>query len=379
MQLKALKIVFLVPTVDGYGAERSIAPVINSLSLNNELTLIVPGEGRLATIINLDRVKVIRLPLYHFVSSKNKPAWKVFVHSSIKRILTLLILTLNYNTLRSRGKYDLAYSNTFTPYLGLYLKRLGIAKRVVYHCREHFSEQFDWQLEIDIKRELISFDVLISNSVLTQNQFKDFPIKKEVLPNPILKEVICSNNCERKRNNRAIFIGRLDDSKQPLQAVKIIHNYNAVTGQDITLDIYGDGIQVDDVESIAAKFPGKVNLIGYHPIDSIEFDQYDFAILPYKFEAFGRIYIELLNNSIPIVSNRNGNAVNLITEGVNGAFYQDSDLKEAVRAIDLIYSRELFVKINGPDDTITRDTVAGFQYENVLRIYNQFFNQITSN
>lgn len=96
----------------------------------------------------------------------------------------------------------------------------------------------------------------------------------------------------------------------------------------------------------------------------------DVLFHPYPFESFGRIFIEAMAQSVPVVAARGGGADELIKDGENGFLFDANDLESAVCKIrNLCEDRPLYDRIVKNGRAFARQFQSEIAGEALLEVY----------
>lgn len=141
---------------------------------------------------------------------------------------------------------------------------------------------------------------------LTHEQKKDLSkhIEEEekisIIPHSIAPTMKQKNE---KRSNKFVFIGRLTDVKQPDH---LIEAYQLAREQltSFTLDIYGEGPEKEKLEKLIKEYQLEDHIFLKGLTDDPEsvFASAKASFLPSRYEGFGLVIMESLNNGCPIVA-----------------------------------------------------------------------------
>jgi glycosyltransferase involved in cell wall biosynthesis len=170
------------------------------------------------------------------------------------------------------------------------------------------------------------------------------PAKIEVLHNYVNTAVFHPADCE-KYENRIIFVGRLQPQKNLFNLIE------AVSDNNLTLDIYGNGELYDELLAHAKKLNAKVNFMGVVPNNELPdiFNRYRYYILPSFYEGMPKTLLEAMACGLVCIGTNVEGINEIIDDGVNGYLAKGTTpqvLAETInRALQL------------PDDRITQEAV----------------------
>lgn len=126
--------------------------------------------------------------------------------------------------------------------------------------------------------------------------------------------------------HRAVFVGRLAESKNPLMLLECARRVRE-RFEDFTLDVFGDGEMRAQIEGriLEMGLDGVVNLHGFTDDKSV-YQGHDLLWLTSKYEGFGLVIIEAAANMVPTVTTDWGEAVSeVILDGQTGFIADDLD------------------------------------------------------
>jgi L-malate glycosyltransferase len=340
-----LKVLYVVTTVEGYGADKSIINNILYLKRNKLVDpyVVIPHSGRIEEIFVKNDIPY---------TIKNHKSWfcgsKKFVNKEVKRWIkstyNKMQAVILAKKLKQFGIFDFIHTNTMTTSFGIYLAQMMGAKHVM-HIRELPVEQFGWTYEYGEEETLHfirdSSSVIIANSEYVAQKFKVFVDDISVIYNGVFDGVLIDNPNKYDFSRGLIMLcaGRLEHDKGQVVAIKAMGVLKKLgyRDSDICLDIYGDG-------SLSNKYNEYINQEGLDSlIKMIPFDEnlgdkmsgYNIGLICSLNEAFGRTAIEFMGNGLAVIGNDTGNTPVLIENGDNGLivnYGSAEDLAEKIAA-----------------------------------------------
>ena len=188
------------------------------------------------------------------------------------------------------------------------------------------------------------------------------PARIEVLHNYINTAVFHPADCE-KYENRIIFVGRLQPQKN------LFNLMEAVSDNNLTLDIYGNGELYDELLAHAKKLNTKVNFMGVVPNNELPdiFNRYRYYILPSFYEGMPKSLLEALACGLVCIGTNVEGINEIIDDGVNGYLAKGTTSQVLAETIN----RALQL----PDDRITQEAVRrirdGFSLQTVAERENE--------
>lgn len=335
------------------GANRSMLSLLKIWKEYYDLHVIVnESKGRLPEILNQIGIK----------TSKVKYGWNcvprrqnivrqgVVIFREVYKYLCSLGVAKELKYKLEAEKYDLVYSNTSVINFGSILaKELGVPH--VWHIREFGKEDFNFIPIINRKKQSDYFQdakrlIVISNALKRQYDLITDPTKVCVVYNGFeIKPLLYNKILGLTEQINILISGQLSPSKgqnQAIEAIRMLRDKYAVR-----LYIAGDG----DKKYIENALNGfeKENYI--YVLGQVE-DLYELRknmhieLVCSKCEAFGRVTIEAMLHSLPVVASQTGANIELIENGKTGIFYENGNARSLAEAIEkLILDEEMRLNI----------------------------------
>jgi glycosyltransferase involved in cell wall biosynthesis len=140
------------------------------------------------------------------------------------------------------------------------------------------------------------------------------------------------------RGGYAIFSARLS----PEKGLQTLFDAWSRLKNPIPLKIAGDGPQAGLAREFAEKHP-EVEWLGYVPLKKLIplVSEATVSIVPSTwYETFGRTIIEAFATGTPVIATRMGAMAELITEGVNGHFFERADAAGLAGRVEQIFANQ---------------------------------------
>jgi glycosyltransferase involved in cell wall biosynthesis len=155
------------------------------------------------------------------------------------------------------------------------------------------------------------------------------PEKIEVLYNYINTAVFCPIDCE-KYADRIIFVGRLQPQKNLFNLIE------AVSRNDLTLDIYGNGELYDELLAQAKRLNARVNFMGVVDNDQMPrvLNRYRYYILPSFYEGMPKALLEAMACGLVCIGTDVEGINQIIDDGVNGYLAKGTGPQALAEAIN---------------------------------------------
>ena len=154
------------------------------------------------------------------------------------------------------------------------------------------------------------------------------PERIEVLHNCINTAIFCPTDCE-KYADRIIFVGRLQPQKNLFNLVE------AVSDNNLILDIYGNGELHDELLAQAKKLNAKVNFMGVIDNDQLPevLNRYRYYILPSFYEGMPKTLLEAMACGLVCIGTDVNGINEVIEDGVSGYLAHRTDAESVSKAI----------------------------------------------
>lgn len=335
------KFCFILTTVEGYGADKSIINLIIKLKEKNFIVeVIAREEGRSTRILRDNKIKTIIWPFFINVSFlKIHPSRNFYITvkknlASFLNWISALIFSFKYKN----SKYKVIHTNTIVTDFGYQLSR-QFKSIDAWHLRE-IPEAFDIYFP---KKHLKANNLRIfySNSVFVHNYYlNNYNISSFIVDNIFLsKPSKFYNKKKSSKKFKFCFIGRLSKDKDPITVAKaFVRAFSNLSSENSkpVLEIYGEGDLRSDIISIFKKsnMEDQLFLYGYRSniIDLI--NNIDVGICASKLEAFGRVTVEYMLASKLVIASDSGNHQFLIKNKETGLLFP---YKNVVKLSELMY------------------------------------------
>jgi glycosyltransferase involved in cell wall biosynthesis len=117
------------------------------------------------------------------------------------------------------------------------------------------------------------------------------------------------------------FVGRLD----PVKRINALIEAMRRLPDNITLDIFGDGVERQRLEALAFASGERIRFHGAIPNPAHAYAGLDALVLPSSAEGFGLVLIEAMASAVPVVAARAPGIVDVIEHDVNGLLADDAN------------------------------------------------------
>ena len=356
------RLLFVSHTAGMSGGERSMAEIVSVLAKREdvELGVVLPSKGKLETLLP-QNVSLFYCETFWWI--KNWYPSKYTVRDKF------WIFRKNVKTARQIIKDfspDIVISNTSV------ICGFAIAAKIegVHHCW-HIRELVEKTLRsrfmlgewFTMKLMCFLSDFVYVNSDYLHGECqkylkKIYKVRQPVICNPILK----TNDINNKESINIILAGYITPYKGQLEAVEA---YEMLEKENILLSFVGWGnSQSEYYQEVKEKIKNKnIKLIQFvEDMESI-YSGTD-IVLVCSHETFGRVTVESMKHSIPVVAANVGGSVELIRDGYNGFLYEKGNPKDLAKKILLLKDANVRRKLghNGYEFAM-----ANFNEQNMVR------------
>ncbi len=349
--------IFVITTVDGYGADKSILDNIVFLKSKRLLApfVIIPKSGPIEQSLKAAEIEYVIAKITSWTKGPRFSKLLV-IKRSLKIILNLLsIVLVFFKQYRNLKNKNFVHTNTFTTNYGIILAKILKIKHFM-HLREIPFEQF--RFEYEFKEEKLykyvvqNTSAFLANSIYTTNYFRERLIGANIsyVPNPIF---INSTNRDLKRTEISevvefILLGRYEDAKNQMDALEAC---NILKGRGVTkfqLNLFGSGINYALYKDfIKEKDLNKwVKLNGFNHSIRDRLSSFDVGLMTSRYEAFGRVTVEYFKSGLAVIANETGNSPYLVKDNLNGLIYEFGNPESlSDKMTSLIENRERIVEM----------------------------------
>lgn len=311
------------------GGEYSLLDLMSHLPKHIEPVLITPSEGIFTDKAKKKNIQHITLPMPPLKQARFSElrAWR----KALKALNPDIIHANN-----SRAAF----------YAGVAAKQLGIP--IIFHCR---VSDHDGLMDKLLQRLV---DMMICNSEAVAQRFADFPKPTQVIYNglPITPYPNLPNPLP-SAERYMLFVGRLTEEKQLDHALHIFAVL-ADKYQDLHFVIVGGAGPEDEgyVQTLKDKFMGKnwlprVHWLGHCHDVTKWYVHAQFLILTSKHEGFGRVLVEAMAQSTPVVAYAVGGVPEVFEDGKQGFLIAPNDQQAMINACQRLLDDEALNKSMG--------------------------------
>lgn len=347
---KKLKILVVAHSSKISGANRSMLDILLRLRDRFEFIVLFPEKkGELQHILKSNNIEVIYYPYrWQYAQdrfNKTKAIYRYIV--DFLRYYSRIHISKKFKKEITNRKIDIIYTNTSTVNIGAKLAR-SIEVPHVWHIREFGKEDFNFKRllpkNIDKRyKEQSSALIVISDSL--KKKYECIAPKANIIRiyNGLNVEKLKYQRLETNSLSNKINIlitGQVSNGKNQIDGVRAI-NYLIKKGYNIELFLVGsyDDAYVDYlVKNIDSKewlhITGNIN-------DVYEFRKnMDIELICSKSEAFGRVTIEAMLHSIPVIVSNSGGNTELVNNMKSGLIYETGNYKDLADKIQFLINNK---------------------------------------
>lgn len=338
-----MKVAFVTHYTTLYGANRSLLDLIDGLSvLGVQAFVVVPSDGDF--VCALKKRKIPFLIVAHQwwssdVTSQDGASNRVIQYLKwCKSIFYRFRRNISFVTLVARQlrewNVDVIYTNSSVIPLGA-LVALWMGKPHIWHIRE-FGD-LDYRLTYDWGKSLTNYffckaQAQIYNSEAISAHFaarvhkgKGHIVYNGVLRKDEMFELRERVNVKATKHDKFVFaiVGFIHPNKGQDAAIRALSVLND-SFSDVELIIAGDGGDAKYLNDLARNcgILEKVKFLGYVENPYEVFMQSDAVLMCSKYEAMGRVTVEAMAASKPVIGYKSGGTVELILHEFNGLLYE---------------------------------------------------------
>lgn len=362
------------------GSNRSMLQLIKELKNNYkvDINVLLPKKGELC-----DELRLIDVPFFvmHYWPYK-------FENRSLRHLPKMLFNFISIGRLFhifKKNNYDIIHINSSVLDIGVYLKLFKKTKHIM-HFREygefdyHLIPYWGYKYESFVYKH-VDCGIAISKSIRDYYLEKDVCCKLKLIYNgikiPNLKYI-------SKHNNSVIqfccigFICKTKNQKIIIDAINYL--VNVLNVSDFHLNILGtaDEVYLEQLKQIICNnnLHQYITFHGYISQPSELLSSYDVGIMSSISEAFGRVTVEYLLHSLPVIASKCGANMEIVKERKNGLFFELNDVEGLAQCMNFfIKNKKQMVQMGkwGKEDAESRFSSVA----NTAHIYNLYTDIIT--
>ena len=318
------------------GAERCTLEVIGALqSKGVECFCVSPADGAFHQELLRRGVPAEIIP-YTWWASDQSSLWSRFKRLARNAVMTLRVA----RWLRARG-CEAVYTSTAVICVGAFAAKL-LGLRHVWHIYEFGLE--DHELVFDLGRtaalrlmdRLSDVCVVVSQAILDHYSGGIRPEKLKLVYFAVEepKNGGPAADAFAASGLKCAMAGRIDKTKGTEDAIRAVSELSGA-GVDAQLVIAGRGPEEEAMKRLSRELglEGRVRFLGLLPDAYGLLKAADVVLTCSRKDALGRVAVEAMYASRPVVGTRSGGTPELIREGFNGFLYEPGDAKDLARQL----------------------------------------------
>lgn len=342
------KALFIHQSSELYGSDKTLLMLIKALNDGSHISPIVvlPNEGRLATILRELRIKVIITPVI-------KLSRGMFKTKNILKIPVELFQSVRVINKELKGEsIKLVYSNTLAVLLGgVYAKIRGVPH--IWHVHEIIEHPRLVAYAYPILVNVLSRKVIF-NSFAAQNNLckghKRLQLKSSVVWNGINRDQPFTeeekiNDLKRKHqiNSSAVIIGLVGRISRWKGHELLLKTFKEINKSNPYTELIFIGSPPTNQEIFEEKLKEKIKLWGLSNKCKIIpfqdkiweiYDMLDVVVVPStEPEPFGLVALEGMLSKKPVIASNHGGIVEIIDNNKSGLLFKANDKKDLKRCL----------------------------------------------
>ncbi|EKF1568744.1 glycosyltransferase [Campylobacter coli] len=243
-----MKITFIIATLNSGGAERVLATLANALCTQHEVSIIKFHVGDSFYKLE-ENIKLITLEQFRFDTLYHKIASRFKKYLALRKAL-------------KENESDVFISFLDTTNIACIFAKIGLKTPLIIseHSNEAYLKSKIWRF---LRRLSYPFcDALTVLGSSDKIYYEKFVKRVKLLPNPCHFSTEISLNEHFEKENLVLFIGRLDQNKNPQMFLKAIVHLDKKLQEDYEFVVAGDGELRQELEYKAKSLGIKVDFLG---------------------------------------------------------------------------------------------------------------------
>ncbi len=325
------------------GAERGLAEAVHGLIVNrHEIWVIVPSEGELASVLRKHGATVFAVPYRWWVHDGNMPltwaqrAWYTGSHFRAAYRIARVV---------RRFKPEIMITNAMpVPAGALAAKFCGIPH---IWCLHEFGER-DQNLVFDLGKRFSFWFIHKMSDKVTVNSKALWNFVLQQLPDANLAIVYYAidipptiPDVKLPSGFKLVLLGQITPGKGQHEAIEAVNILRA-RGLNVRLTLMGSEHNPSYskcIHDLIEKYnlAGIVKFLGFSPTPLSYLKSADVVMVCSSNEAFGRVTVEAMKLSRPVVGACAAGTAELIKDGVTGLLYESGNTADLASKIEVLY------------------------------------------
>lgn len=350
-----MKALFVAHCVDFSGANKSFYSIIQQLKDKISITVLVnQKDGELIEKLKLIGIKVLIAKYGWWVTTPRKnPVKRIYRKCVDSYIYKKSSLTGSFLKMLKQERFDFVYTNTSTVDIGA---RIAEALNIphFWHVREFGKEDFGFKPLVSDSYRYETFNkakkVIAISEAIKRKYASIVPVSKIVrIYNGFeigqLRAEETSHNLKSKIS--ILVTGQVCEGKGQIQAIEAVSNLYK-KGYPVKLMLAGsvDHSYLDPVLKKYREYSKWLEVLGQVKDVYTLRNDIDIELVCSRSEAFGRVTLEAMLHSIPVIGTNAGGNPELITNGENGLLFEYGHPEELEKCIlKLVTNKNLYEDI----------------------------------
>jgi glycosyltransferase involved in cell wall biosynthesis len=327
-------------------------------------------------------------PLSEYLLNKNIPFHVLKtsrlsgeVPSKLSIVVGVMINYFRFAKFIRTHEIDIVHGNDLRINLSWSLPAKFVAKGFVWHQRTLLSNSKLWLLI----RYLCDYFVAISDVVMQSAPRNIQDHQKKMIYNPFNINSSINKELERKYTIEKYNIpsnyflvgcvGRVVDYKNIDFIIKNISEIYCSINKNIYLIVAGAGSEeyVNELREYACNVGVSDHIIftGFINNPNRLISSLDLLVAPSRVDAFGRTIVEAMLQKTPVLAAKSGGHLNIISEGVNGMFYDPAIKGDFIKEFSTVIRNRNVSALSNKAYHFAQDNFSSTQHlNNMLLVYN---------
>lgn len=374
-----MRLIFLSHGNNLNGAERCLAEAVRGLTHEgHEVGVVVPSEGDLAPVLRGFGATVVIVPHRWWVhdDGRTELTWRQKAKNSADHFVDANKIT---RVIRGMNAQILITNTITIPTGALAAKFCGIPHIWYFH---EFGEK-DHNLVFDLGRRFSFWFINHTSAKVIVNSNSVYRYFRRYIPSTKLSLIYYSVDVKLPQTQASlpsgfnvVMVATIAPGKRQHEAIEAVHILRG-KGLNIQLTLVGGHNPAYSTyirEQIRKHDVGDaVHMLGhsYRPLSYLS--AADVVLVCSSNEAFGRVTVEAMKLSKPVIAANAGGTQDLIQDGLTGLFYQSGNAEELAEKIEYLYDNpELRIKLGekGRDWAVKTFTIENYT-SGLLEVINQ--------
>lgn len=349
---------------------------------NNNINVLVNyNTGQLLEELKKRNVNIIYRKYYCWMIPKKDNKIKNFLRKKIQSTLCLYnyLCALNLRKFIKNNNIELIHSNSSVINIGAILSKIYNLPHI-WHIREFGEEDFNFQFVFSKKYSFRFIEkysnkiILVSKALYSKYSKYIDRSKMKVIYNGIDSKFRYKKAYKKVEDKeiKLLISGRVCQAKGHEEAILALNKIISQGYNNIELHIAGSG-EVEKYKSLCKSLDIESNVKFYGRINNL-FElrkNIDIELVCSKCEAFGRVTIEAMMSSIPVIGSNTGGTSELIKDSYNGYLYKQGDYNDLANVIlNLINDNEKLNEMSKNAYEFTKNKFTSeINFKNICKIY----------